>query len=253
MNTVIMTLLSVTIVVATLIAWRFFKQAHDLRSRFAGIIDVSAELVAIRTQVEQLKAQRSRFSDLNSLDTELANVNVQLQQARAAQQQFQDEDSNRRTKLNEEYAQALAKDNELKKEIGLLEDNLEDISFGVYKPHFNFGTPEEYKVALEKLRDKQRQLIRDGEAAVCPVNWCVGNSATEGARMVRLNTKLILRAFNGECEAAVANVSWNNVSKMEERVRKSFAAVNKLGEVLKVSLTDEYLHSKLTELLVHTE
>jgi DNA repair exonuclease SbcCD ATPase subunit len=71
--------------------------------------------------------------------------------------------------------------------------------------------------------------------------------------MVRLNTKLILRAFNGECEAAVANVSWNNVSKMEERVRKSFAAVNKLGEVLKVSLTDEYLHSKLTELLVTYE
>ncbi len=66
--------------------------------------------------------------------------------------------------------------------------------------------------------------------------------------MVRLNSKLLLRAFNGECEAAVANVSWNNATKMEERVRKSFEAVSKLGDVLKVSLTQDYLKLKLDEL-----
>ena len=91
-------------------------------------------------------------------------------------------------------------------------------------------------------------MIRDGKAAFCPLTWTVGDSKREGQSMVRLNSKLLLRAFNGECEAAVANVSWNNATKMEERVRKSFEAVNKLGDVLKVSLTQDYLKLKLDEL-----
>ena len=65
--------------------------------------------------------------------------------------------------------------------------------------------------------------------------------------MVKHYEKLVLRAFNGECEAAVANVTWNNVTKMQERIRKSFDAINKLGEVTHVSITPEYLNLKLTE------
>jgi hypothetical protein len=34
----------------------------------------------------------------------------------------------------------------------------------------------------------------------------VGDSQKEGARMVKQNIKLILRAFNGECEGARADV-----------------------------------------------
>ncbi len=66
--------------------------------------------------------------------------------------------------------------------------------------------------------------------------------------MVKHNMKLILRAFNGECEGALADVSWNNVTRMEERIRKSFEAPNKLGEVLQVSITISYLQLKLDEL-----
>jgi hypothetical protein len=66
--------------------------------------------------------------------------------------------------------------------------------------------------------------------------------------MVKLHEKLLLRAFNGECDGAIANVSWNNVIKMEERIRKSFEAINKLGDVEKVSLTPEYLKLKLDEI-----
>jgi hypothetical protein len=66
--------------------------------------------------------------------------------------------------------------------------------------------------------------------------------------MVKQNEKLLLRAFNGECEAAIADVSWNNVGRMEERIRKSYEAVNKLGEVIKVAVTTEYLQLKLSEM-----
>jgi hypothetical protein len=200
---------------------RFFQQARDLRNRYSRVTDVEAELAVVRKGLEQTRQER---------------------------REFQSENERQRAKLNQEYEQGLAKYKELKAELSLLEENLEDISFGLYKPHFTFQTSEEHKAALEKLRDRERQLIRDGRAAFCPKRWTVGNSEREGARMVKLNEKLFLRAFNGECDAAVANVSWNNVTKMEERIRKSFEAINKLGEVLSVSLTQEYLKLKLDEL-----
>jgi DNA repair exonuclease SbcCD ATPase subunit len=66
--------------------------------------------------------------------------------------------------------------------------------------------------------------------------------------MVKQNIKLVLRAFNGECEAARADVSWNNITKMEERIRKSCETVNKRSGVLHVTITPEYFDLKLDEL-----
>lgn len=141
-----------------------------------------------------------------------------------------------RRRLTNEYDQGRATYETLRKEITLLEENLEDISFGVYKPHFTFDTSEECKRRLEVVRDRQRKMIRGGKAATCPVEWTVGGSKREGARMAKQYTKLVLRAFNGECTAAVAGVSWNNITRMEERVNKAFDAANKLGTVVQVSI-----------------
>ncbi|MGO9269780.1 MAG: DUF4041 domain-containing protein [Terriglobia bacterium] len=196
-------------------------EARELRERYSRIIDLEGELTAAKDKLDQTKRDRQRFDS---------------------------ENEERRAKLNQEYEQALATYNALKKEISLLEENLEDISFGLYKPHFSFQTSAEYKAALEDLRNKEREFVRAGRAAICPQTWVVGDSQKEGARMVKLYEKVLLRAFNGECDAALANVSWNNVTRMEERVEKSFDAVNKLGDVVKVSITREFLKLKLDEI-----
>jgi hypothetical protein len=220
-NQILIILLGIlTILVLAFLAWRYFQEARNLRSRYADIIDHDAALTTVKKQLDQAKQD---------------------------QQEFDSENARRRAKVDEEYKNALNTYEDLKKEIALLEENLEDISFGLYRPHFSFQTSEQYKTALEDLRDQEKQLIRSGQAAVCPLRWTVGGSEREGARMVKLNEKLILRAFNGECEAAVANVSWNNVTKMQERIRKSFEAVNKLGDVTHVSVTPAYLNLKLNE------
>ncbi len=48
----------------------------------------------------------------------------------------------------------------------------------------------------------------------------------------------MLRAFNGECEAAIANVTWSNAQTMEGRIRKAFIDINKLGQVEQITITD---------------
>jgi hypothetical protein len=157
-------------------------------------------------------------------------------------------DQERRQRLAQEYEQARATYNALRAEVALLEENIEDISFGLYKPHFTFATSEEYKRQLEAVREEERKLVRGGGAAFSPLQWKVGESRREGERMVKQTAKLMLRAFNGECDAAVAMVTWNNIRTMEERVQKSYEAVNRLGNVLQISITAGYLRLRLDEL-----
>jgi hypothetical protein len=135
----------------------------------------------------------------------------------------------------------------------LLEENLDDISYGIYKPHFTYATSDEYKESLIKSVEKQKETIRLEKATLCAHNWIVEGSAEKGKKMVKEASKLMLRAFNGECDAAIAKVTWNNISNMEARIKKAFEALNKLGSTNKISITDYYRDLKLEELWLEFE
>jgi hypothetical protein len=218
---VLSSVLTLVACAATALAWKFFREAQNLRNRFSGITDIEKEISYAGQKLEGLKRERDLLVNENDAQ---------------------------RAKLSGEYEEALNTYKRLKQEVGALEENLEDLSFGLYKPHFNFSTPEQFKTALTAIRDKAKLAVREGRAAFCPISWTVHNNAREGAKMVKQNAKLMLRAFNGECEAALADVSWNNITRMEERIRKAFDAINKLGEVIQLSITPEYLQIRLDEL-----
>ena len=58
----------------------------------------------------------------------------------------------------------------------------------------------------------------------------------------------MFRAFNGECDAAVARVKYNNVEVMERRMTKAFERVNKLSVTTGCAIEPVYLRLKLAEL-----
>ena len=130
---------------------------------------------------------------------------------------------------------------------------MEFISFGIYKPHFDFEDSERYKAKIKENIDKQKELIRAKRAAYCGTEWTVSGSKSEGRKMINRQIKLMIRAFNGECDSATAKVKWNNVDKMEARIRKACEAINKLAEVNQVYITNEYLNLKLEELYLAYE
>lgn len=63
----------------------------------------------------------------------------------------------------------------------------------------------------------------------------------------------MLRAFNGECDALVAKVRYDNVASFRERIRKSWESINKLGAGFTCGITPEYLNAKLEELALTHE
>jgi len=137
------------IVVLGFFVWRFRGDSQQLQ---AGLSVLRVDYERLQSEhsalADQATVMRSRLSGIVDLEAELSAMRVKLDEGTREQQDFESKEQDRRTKLNEEYAQARARYDGLKTEVAVLEENIEDMSFGLYQPHFTFQTPEEYKTAL---------------------------------------------------------------------------------------------------------
>jgi hypothetical protein len=144
---------------------------------------------------------------------------------------------------------------ELEKQIAIYDEELEMIDLGLYKPQFDNDTSVELKEAVKACKDQQKDLLRDktrAGAIYCGTPWRVANSESKGKSMIDKTIRLTARAFNNECEAAIANCTWKNAQKMIERIKKAFEIINELNAPNDIHITKNYLKVKLKELrLIH--
>ena len=151
--------------------------------------------------------------------------------------------------------QAQTEEQELSTNISLLKTRLQELeeqeiveAFGFYESKYDFQEASEYKQRLDKIRTQQKQMLKDKQAAVCNTQWTVGGSTKEGKKMTDNFIKLVLRAFNGECDASVMKVKYNNIQTMENRIRKTYEDLNKLSQTTHCEITSNFLDLKLQEL-----
>jgi hypothetical protein len=133
-------------------------------------------------------------------------------------------------------------------EVGALEQAAELRDVGLLAPRYNFAEAVEYKIRLDRLRDEQTEAVRTGSAAVCSTEWTISGSRSEGKKTTAKILKLMLRAFNGECDALITKVRYDNAVSFEDRIRKSWDSINKLGAGFYCSITPAYLAMKMQEL-----
>lgn len=135
----------------------------------------------------------------------------------------------------------------LVKQVAIYDESIELAELGFYKPHYDLDTSEKYREELDKVREQQKAMIAQKTAITCRTEWSVEGSKAKGQTMTNRGIRLTARAFNNECDAAVANVRWNNAERMEERVIKAYEAINKLNESNAIVISNAYLDLKLQE------
>ncbi len=222
--TILLIIIGILLTTTIISVFLFFKKRlayQNIYNRYKDVVDIERETIKIKAEAE--KAQN---------EFEKTKKNLQ----------------NKENKLKTNYSEKKVIYENLRTEISVLEEDLDYISFGIYQPHYDFDTSDLYKEKTNDVRTKQKLLIKSNRAATCAKEWTVSGSKQEGKKMTQRNIKLMLRAFNGECDAAILKVSWNNANKMEERIRKAFAAINKMGEVQLINISTSYLDLKITEL-----
>ncbi|WP_242658969.1 DUF4041 domain-containing protein [Vibrio sp. 10N.222.47.A9] len=175
----------------------------DYEMQYSGIINVDKE-IEVRNQASKL-----RQDEANAVFLEVTNDIEQLKSS---------------------YKEKKGIYDSLIHKIGIYDDDVELLELGFYEPHFDFDTAEQFKEKVRECKERQKDLLRlkDASGAIyCTTEWTVGNSKVEGKKMTDRGIRLTARAFNNECEAAIANCTWKSVVKMEARINKAFEAINK--------------------------
>lgn len=204
-------------------------------------------------KIENLNKQLERYSSLISIENEVQNKKQELENIISEKQLEINLQQNEFSKLNDNYQNSLETYKKLRKEVGLFENKLDLIEFGIYEPIYDFDKSDDFRQAQNKVIAKQKQMIQDDSAALCSTNWTVEGSEAKGRAVVKVYKKLMLRAFNGECDVMIAKVKWNNINQMKERMSKTFSAINKLGEGFRVSINMGYFKLKEQELILEYE
>ena len=204
-----------------------------------------AELETLRQEHENLRSLMTpELQDAFTLKQEI----TRLQTEQVAEQNKIDELN---SLINSKNSEIIMLDNTIKdkkKEIVWMEDEVLVQEFGLYKPQFDFASSLDYKEKLSEIRATQKDLIKNKQAVTGNTQWQVNGSAAKGKKMVSDTQKLLLRAFNSECDELVSKVKYTNFDASLDRIYKSAEAISKLGSIMAISITQNYLSAKVKEL-----
>lgn len=140
-----------------------------------------------------------------------------------------------------------------KEELVTFSDDILVQEFGLYTPRFNYATSDEYKSKLTNIRNLQKDCIKNGRAVTGNMNFTYNNSRSQGNKMVKDMQKLLMRAFNSECDETINNVKYNNFDMSLKKITASCNAISNLGKMLSISITTQYLDLKKQELSLALE
>jgi Domain of unknown function (DUF4041)/Meiotically up-regulated gene 113 len=227
-----------------------------IQSEIAGALDEKQRALGdLEAAKQRVRGEVEAAAQAKGVEMEAERVRLEgiVAQIRVNQQEALEGLHAQRRQGELDIAAFQASIDKLRSEFNALDEEANLQSFGFYKPRYAFADSTRFQQKLDEIRDRQKQMIKNKSAAVCRVEWTVNGSKVEGRKQINQTLKLMLRAFNGECDAAVAKVKYNNIQVMETRIRKAYDAINSMTEIQTCQITWDYLSLKLEELYLAHE
>lgn len=101
---------------------------------------------------------------------------------------------------------------------------------------------------LARLRAEIKAMNKPGTAISATSNFTFNNSKSQGDKMVRDYSKLMLRAYNAEAENCAKTVKAGNLHTAKARLDKSVEQIAKTGKMLDIHVVPQFHHLRLREL-----
>jgi hypothetical protein len=208
---------------------------------FVLLLIVRKRLKAARVELSELGQEadgmRAKLAPIQSVEEEVSRLIGEESQLKA-----------KIVKVQSIYAEKRELLSDLEHKVAIYDERLSFAELGLYEPHFDFGDSEAYKKRIAAGRDRQKAMVAEKMATLCPSDWTVDGSRSKGQTMVNRQMRLTMRAFNNECDAAIANARWNNVVAMEKRILNAAKAIDSANSSMKLKINEEYVALKLDEL-----
>jgi len=122
---------------------------------------------------------------------------------------------------------------------------------GVYDYHHVLENAVAYQLKLDSIRRRIKEVCKaDGGAVTGATAWTVNGSASQGRKMVREFSKLLLRAYNNEADDLVARLRPYKLEASVDRLIKSRATITKLGATMSIQISEAYHELRAEELVL---
>lgn len=213
-------------------------EVRDLEARRD---DLSAELSkqSARIQGEQAahtaRLQREQAEHIARLEEEGKSARAASEESLSAVNRERDTQSTRLIELQQQVV--------VTEDLALLQEA------GVYEYRHPLDDAVAYQAELARMKDSIKAMCRkDGGAVEATTNWTVNGSTTQGRKMVRDFSKLLLRAYNAEADNLVRGLKPYKLSSAIDRLSKVASTIAKLGSTMDLAITDDYHHLRIREL-----
>ena len=215
------------------------KEAHTKKT---------AELDTVNKMLEDAAQQLSALDK----DTEA------LQQLKRREDSIESDIAERQSELTELGLQSNAEKQKLEE----IETQLHDVQskldlysridefteYGHFEiPEYLYETSQRFAEEIEEIRSQQRSLISDKKAVEVPSDTEISDNKTQNNRILNGQVKLMLSAFNIECDLLIGKVSASNYSRTLERIEKSANSLEKSAASLHCGFNIEYVELKFEE------
>ena len=191
-------------------------------------------------KIEDLKKQYNRLNNINNLDNEEEILKTKI------------------SELNDEL-------NNVSRKIGLsleilnykeLEEELYTFQVGAFNKKYDYELSEEYNDQLVLNREKQRLFIKSGKA-INQLNidyifdFDINN--IEKNKFVNNLCKLVIRAFNNECDIIINKLTIANIVNSRKRLEFAKNQINKLVSIYNITINIDYYKLKVEEIQLQYE
>jgi hypothetical protein len=196
---------------------------------------------------------KGKIEELNQEIQRLNNLNTSLSQYGAMDvldiEQIKNQLMKNKTELENELI-------ELRQEILVTKQSLvetQEIAMlqevGIYEYSSELDTAIEYSTKIDELRAqiKSKNLLSGG-AIRAAQGWTVNGSTSEGNKMVKEFSKLMLRAYNGEVDDAIRTLKPFKLQAAIDRVNKVEESIEKLGKTMQIEIDDAYHLLRINEI-----
>lgn len=230
--------------------------ASQVASSKNDLEKVKKELTDFKNTLTDLEIEKQNEADLiKQINSEKETLkNIQNQNESLLSEIKKNDAKLKEYNLNEEQVkQTKAELQQLKVQVIETNDEILNQSFGFYEPRYDFENSEEYQEKLKVIRQKQKDMAKSKDAVDYSENITLDGSLQKGKALTNDNIRLAIRAFNSECDSAIAKVKFNNVASCEKRINAAFKAINKANVRNAVQIKDKYRALKYDELYLAYE
>lgn len=209
------------------------RQAPDIDIPLFGARGKARELAA---ELDRLRAEMARLGMLSVVELEQRREQLGRELAEAtAAAEAQKADLQRQL-------EALRRQVVVTEETALLQE------VGVYQYRHPLSDAVAYQARLADLQRQIKAMARDGGAVLATTDWRVNGSLTEGRRMVRDFSKLMLRAYNAEADNLVRGLKPYKLESAVDRLTKVAHTIARLGKTMDIRISEAYHRLRVTEL-----